>query len=61
MPCFAEPSLSEVLKDPLIMTVMKADRVDVTALEKSLREVSGRIRAQAPKRNNVLTNLIAWS
>ncbi|NIK48008.1 hypothetical protein [Variibacter gotjawalensis] len=43
------------------MTVMKADRVDVTALEKSLREVSGRIRAQAPKRGNVLTNLIAWS
>lgn len=60
MPCFAEPSLQEVLSDPLIRTVMKADRVDIVALEKSLREVSGELQRRQTRQCG-LSSLIAWS
>ena len=61
MACYSEPTLSEVLNDPLIMTVMRADRVDVSALEKSLREVSGKLQRNQPTRFGGLKSLIAWS
>ncbi len=60
MPCYAEPSLSEVLSDPLIMSVMQADRVDVPALEKSLREISGKL-ATKQTRCGGFRRLVAWS
>jgi hypothetical protein len=59
-PCYPEPTLSEVLSDPLILSVMKADRVDVSSLEKSLLETSAKIRGFAP-RQSCTSQWIAWS
>jgi hypothetical protein len=40
----AEPSLAELLADPLTRSLMKADRVDVEAVEKMIRSVAQRVR-----------------
>ena len=40
-PC--EPTLSEALSDPVILAVMKADRVDPAALATDLRHMAARI------------------
>jgi hypothetical protein len=34
-----EPTLSEILSDPIVEAVMKADRVDRAALERELRNL----------------------
>jgi hypothetical protein len=46
MECFAEPTLDEVLSDPLVMEVMASDGVDRTELETALVEIAGDIRAR---------------
>ena len=43
-----EPSLKDVLADPLIRVVMAAYRVDPVELEADLREVGRTLRKRAP-------------
>ena len=38
--CYPEPNLSEALADPLIRSLMQADRVDPRELELSLAEIA---------------------
>ena len=40
-----EPRLGEVLADPVIQAVMRADRVDPEALRTSLQEMAWRLRS----------------
>jgi len=51
MECFAEPTLEEVLSDPMVMEVMASDGVDPIELETALVAIAGDIRrrAQAPE------------
>jgi hypothetical protein len=53
--CKTEPALRDALADPIIRTIMEADRVDPRALEASLREtarkVSSRSRNSAANEN----------
>ena len=39
--CFSDPTLKDVLTDPLIRTIMAADRVDPDNLETMLSKVAG--------------------
>jgi hypothetical protein len=41
---FVEPSLAELLADPLTRSLMKADRVDVEAFEMMIRSAAERVR-----------------
>ena len=50
MECFSEPTLAEVLSDPLVQEVMASDGVDPTELEAALVEIAGDIRQRTPKR-----------
>ncbi|GIK97846.1 MAG: hypothetical protein M5U07_22635 [Xanthobacteraceae bacterium] len=43
--CYPDPSLEEALADPLIRTLMQADRVDPRALERSLSETARSLRS----------------
>ena len=43
MTCFSDPTLREVLADPLIRTVMAADRVDPQRLEAQLKGMASTI------------------
>ena len=45
--CFSEPTLDEVLSDPLVQDVMASDGVDPAELQTSLIEIAGDIRAAA--------------
>lgn len=42
--CRREPTLADVLADPLVHAVMKADRVDARELETSLRALGRKLR-----------------
>jgi hypothetical protein len=42
-----EPTLPELLADPLTRALMKADHIDVEAVEGLLHEVAGRLRGGA--------------
>ncbi len=42
--CFSEPTLDEVLSDPLVQDVMASDGVDPAELQASLSEIAGDIR-----------------
>jgi hypothetical protein len=42
-----EPTLPELLADPLTRALMKADHIDVDAVEELLHEVAGRLRGGA--------------
>jgi hypothetical protein len=42
---YREPTLPELLADPLTRALMKADQVDSAAAERMLHEVAGRLRA----------------
>ena len=42
--CFSEPTLDEVLSDPLVQDVMASDGVDLAELQASLIEIAGEIR-----------------
>jgi hypothetical protein len=44
MECFAEPTLEEVLSDPMVLEVMAADGVDPSELEAALVEIVGGFR-----------------
>ncbi len=50
MECFSEPTLDEVLSDPLIQDVMASDGVDRAELQASLIEVAGDIRRRRSSR-----------
>jgi hypothetical protein len=50
MECFAEPTLEEVLSDPMVMEVMASDGVDPAELEAALVEIAGDIRRRTHKR-----------
>jgi hypothetical protein len=50
MECFSEPSLTEVLSDPLVLEVMASDGVDPRELEAALAEIAVDIRRRAPQR-----------
>jgi hypothetical protein len=47
MECFSEPTLDEVLSDPLVMDVMASDGVDRGELEAELVAIAGDIRRHA--------------
>lgn len=42
-----EPRLAEVLADPVVRVVMRADRVDPEALERDLRLMAQKLAAEA--------------
>ena len=47
--CPGDPDLAQILSDPLIRAVMKADRVDPCALEADLRATASKLeRARSP-------------
>jgi hypothetical protein len=46
MECFAEPTLDEVLSDPMVMEVMASDGVDPAELETALVEIATDIRTR---------------
>jgi hypothetical protein len=48
--CFSEPTLDEVLADPLVQDVMASDGVDVAELQASLIEIAGDIRHRRASR-----------
>jgi hypothetical protein len=50
MECFAEPTLEEVLSDPMVMEVMASDGVDPTELETALVAIAGDIRRRRRER-----------
>jgi hypothetical protein len=52
MECFSEPTLDEVLSDPLIMDMMASDGVDPGELEAELAAIAGDIRRYAPKQRS---------
>lgn len=43
--CFAEPDLGELMRDPLTLAVMAADRVDVCRLHALLADVRRNLAA----------------
>jgi hypothetical protein len=47
--CNTEPALRDALTDPIIRTIMNADRVDPGALETSLRETARKVSLQSCK------------
>jgi hypothetical protein len=50
--CFSEPTLDEVLSDPLVQDVMASDGVDPAALQASLNEIAGDIRRHRASRKH---------
>jgi hypothetical protein len=48
--CFSEPTLTEVLSDPLVLDVMASDGVDPSELEAAFSRDRHDIRRRAPKR-----------
>ncbi len=49
-----EPTLPELLADPLTRALMKADQVDSAAAERMLHEVAGRLRASGTLVNSLM-------
>lgn len=47
--CFRDPTLAELLNDPLTRAVMRADGVNPRDLEASLRDLAAR-RADSPEK-----------
>jgi hypothetical protein len=50
--CFSEPTLDEVLSDPLVQDVMASDGIDPAALHASLNEIAGDIRRRRSSRQH---------
>jgi hypothetical protein len=50
--CFSEPTLDEVLSDPLVQDVMASDGVDRAELHASLSEIAGDIRRRRSSRQH---------
>ena len=50
--CFSEPTLDEVLSDPLVQDVMASDGVDPLELQASLNEIAGNIRRRRSPRQH---------
>jgi hypothetical protein len=50
--CFSEPTLDEVLSDPLVQEVMASDGVDRAELQASLVEIAGDIRRRRTARQH---------
>jgi hypothetical protein len=50
--CFSEPTLAEVLSDPLVMEVMASDGVDPTQLGAALADLAGNIRRRELQRKS---------
>jgi hypothetical protein len=50
--CFTEPTLDEVLSDPLVQDVMASDGVDPAELQASLVEIAGDIRRRRSSRQH---------
>jgi hypothetical protein len=50
--CFSEPTLDEVLSDPLVQDVMASDGVDRAELQASLSEIAGDIRRRRSARRH---------
>jgi hypothetical protein len=48
--CFSEPTLDEVLSDPLVQDVMASDGVDRAELQALLSEIAGDIRRRRAAR-----------
>ena len=47
MPEYHEPSVTEILSEPIVQALMAADRVQVEDLEALLRSVAKRLRTEA--------------
>jgi hypothetical protein len=52
MECFSEPTLDEVLSDPLVQEVMASDGVDRAELQASLSAIAGDIRRRHSSRQH---------
>jgi hypothetical protein len=50
--CFSEPTLDQVLSDPLVQEVMASDGVDRAELQASLSEIAGDIRRRRSVRQH---------
>ena len=52
--CLSEPTVSEMLSDPIIQAVMAADRVAPDDLRKNLSNVAGKLELHhaAPRRRS---------
>jgi hypothetical protein len=50
--CFSEPTLDEVLADPLVQDVMASDGVDLAVLQASLTEIAGDLRRRRASRQH---------
>jgi hypothetical protein len=50
--CFSEPTLDEVLSDPLVQDVMASDGVDPVQLQASLNEIADDIRRRHSSRQH---------
>jgi hypothetical protein len=47
--CRSEPTISEMLSDPIITALMAADRVVAEELRKNLAEIAGTIELRRPE------------
>jgi hypothetical protein len=47
--CHSEPTVSEMLSDPIISALMAADRVAPEELRKNLTEIAGTIELRRPE------------
>jgi hypothetical protein len=47
--CRSEPTISEMLSDPIVTALMAADRVVAEELRKNLTEIAGTIELRRPK------------
>jgi hypothetical protein len=47
--CFSDPTLGDVLADPLVRTIMAADRVDAQKLETMLGRIARTIAGRSAK------------
>jgi hypothetical protein len=50
--CFSEPTLDEVLSDPLVLDLMASDGVDPVALQASLNDIAGDIRRRSSRQQH---------
>jgi hypothetical protein len=57
---YREPTMREILSDPIVRAVMRADNVDPQALERRLRSVAAKLasaeRAAGRSRSGIPTN-----
>lgn len=61
MYCYREPTLEEVLSDPIVRTVMQSDAVDPLELNEFLTNVARRLHAAGRGKSGPTNDAIARS